>query len=70
MVRNKMSNYAIIENNIVVNTIVWDGVTTWTPPAGATVVLIPGGTIAGIGYTYGATSKVFTAPPETTDAGS
>ncbi len=64
-----MANYAMIENNTVTNTIVWDGVTAWIQPAGSTVIIIPDGTVAGIGYTYDATSKAFTAPPETTDAG-
>ncbi len=63
-----MAIYAVIENNIVVNTIVWDGVSAWMPPDGTTVVIIPDGTVAGIGYTYDATSKAFTAPPETTGA--
>ena len=67
-----MAIYAIIENNAVVNTIIWDGPTgnanDWTPPAGSSAVLIPAGTIAGIGYTYDATSGAFAAPLETIDA--
>ncbi|TCL04208.1 hypothetical protein [Sodalis ligni] len=59
-----MAIYAVIENSVVTNTIVWDGVTTTVPPAGCTVVIIPDGAITGIGYSYDATSKVFTAPPE------
>jgi hypothetical protein len=69
-----MAIYAIIENGAVINTIVWSGPTgsadDWTPPTGSTVVIIPNGTVAGIDYTYDATSKAFTAPTETTSTGS
>lgn len=65
-----MAIYAIVESDTVVNTIVWDGVSAWTAPAGSTVVIIPDGTIAGIGYSYNATSGAFTAPAETTGAAS
>ncbi len=67
---DKMAIYAVIENNTVTNTIVWDGVTAWIQPAGSTVIIIPDGAVAGIGYTYDVTTKAFTAPPETTGAGS
>lgn len=30
--------YVIVINNVIVNAIKWDGVTAWSPPAGATVV--------------------------------
>jgi hypothetical protein len=30
--------YCIIENGYIVNTIVWDGVEPWEPPAGALVL--------------------------------
>jgi hypothetical protein len=61
-----MAVYAMVENNIVINTIIWDGDYINNPlnlPATITLVLIPAGTIAGIGYTYDATGGVFTAPP-------
>lgn len=54
--------YAIIEGAVVTNTIVWDGITDLGFPSGITTVLIPDGTVAGIGYCYDATSKVFTTP--------
>ncbi len=61
-----MAIYAVIENNIVVNTIVWNGPTgnadDWTPPTGSSAVLIPDGTVAGIGYTYESANKTFSAP--------
>ena len=46
-------NYAVIflETNIVENVIVWDGVTSWEPPAGFYVQLI-GDSRAGIGWTF------------------
>ena len=30
--------YAIIRNSVVENVVLWDGVGTWAPPAGSTVV--------------------------------
>lgn len=44
--------YAIIENNTVVNVILWDGQSKWLPPSGTTVIEILPHTIAGIGYLY------------------
>ena len=33
-------NYLVVENNVVTNTVVWDGdVNTWTPPADATMLI-------------------------------
>lgn len=61
-----MANYAVIENEVVVNTVVWDGVTAWTAPAGSTTILIPDGTVAGIGYGY-TTAGGFTVPPAEND---
>jgi hypothetical protein len=54
-------NYAIIQNGVVVNTVVWDGQADWQPPADTTVVQIQNGTDVGIGSTYA--NGVFTAPP-------
>jgi hypothetical protein len=54
--------YAIIQNGVVVNTIEWDGVTPWQPPAGTTSVQIPDGAYVGIGSTYD--GKTFSAPPQ------
>lgn len=55
-----MNTYAIIENGIVVNLVVWDGVSKWSPPAGSTAILIPADTSVSIGYTYNGTT--FSAP--------
>jgi hypothetical protein len=67
-----MAIYGIIENSVVVNTIIWNGPTgsadEWVPPAGSSAVLIPDGVVAGIGYTYDATTQIFSAPPMTTGA--
>jgi hypothetical protein len=53
-------NYAIINaEGIITNTIVWDG-KNWQPPAGSTVIEIPDGTVAGIGWTR--TDGEFIAP--------
>lgn len=56
-----MKNYALIENGMVANVILWDGDTdSWQPPEGVTAQLIADGAVAGIGYTYD--GAVF-APP-------
>ena len=47
-----MSNYAIVENNLVINTCVWDGTSDWTPPKGTTAIQIPIDSVAGVGYSY------------------
>lgn len=53
-------NYAIINNqSLVINTIEWDGVTSWKPPAGCTAVASDQ---AGIGWSY--VNGQFTAPPK------
>lgn len=37
-----VNRWAMIENNVVVNICLWDGlVTTWQPPAGVEMVLAP-----------------------------
>ena len=41
-------HYAMIENGIVFNVAVWDGVTPWEP--GCEVVLIPEDSLAWIGW--------------------
>jgi len=49
-----MSNYALVdENNIVENIIVWDGNTeAWQPPNGMTAILVKEGVFVDLGYTY------------------
>ena len=43
--------YAIINSeNIVVNAIIWDGETPWSPPEGHTAILLTG--FAGIDWSY------------------
>ena len=52
-------NYAIIDSTgLVINTVVWDGETPWSPPAGQTAVPFTEG---GIGWTYA--NGTFTPPP-------
>lgn len=54
--------YAIIKDGIVINVVVWDGVSEWQPPEETTLeninVLLPQ---PGIGWNYDGIS--FTAPP-------
>lgn len=55
--------YAVVDtNNIVVNTIVWDGVTPYTPDGGLTLIEIPEGTLCGPGWIYDPVTQTFTDP--------
>jgi hypothetical protein len=48
-----MKNYAIVDSETnVINIIVWDGLTEWTPPEGCIAVAIPEGNCVGIGAFY------------------
>lgn len=53
--------YAIVENGVVTNMILWDGDTeSWSPPAGISAVSVADGLEIGIGWAYNGTS--FAAP--------
>lgn len=52
--------YAVVENNRVVNTTLWDGISQWSPEIG---VAILAGNDVGIGWSY--SDGVFTSPEET-----
>ncbi|WP_322008277.1 hypothetical protein [Paraburkholderia tropica] len=59
--------YAIVENGIVVNIVVWDGSASWTPPEGTTAVEVSDKTgAAHIGGTFN--NGQFSAPPEDSPA--
>lgn len=48
-----MSVYAIVEDELVTNVIVWDGdESIWSPPEGATAIAIPEGNSVEIGDAY------------------
>lgn len=47
-----LTNYAIIENGIVTNIVIWDGGSEWTPPTDAIAVPIPPSAFVSIGYAY------------------
>lgn len=55
-------NYAVIENGVVINVILWDGETPLGLPNGQTTVLIPDGSPAWIGWGYDGTE--FTPPSQ------
>lgn len=45
--------YAVIENGIVINTVVWDGDSDWAPPNGANLVEVDTEvTLVGVGFSY------------------
>lgn len=58
-----MTTYAIVENGLVTNIIVWDGIASFTPPNGSTLVKVPDGTYTGPGATY--SNGIFGPPPQT-----
>lgn len=51
--------YAVVDNNSVINTVIWDGESEWSPEIG--IPILTDGTV-GIGWSYD--GKSFTAPPE------
>ena len=55
-----MSNYAIVENGTVVNIVIWDGETDWTPDGGHTAIEINEKDVVAIGYTVA--NDEFVAP--------
>lgn len=59
-------NYALIENGIVINTIIWDGEAPITFPDAVEAINVPEGVTCGIDYTAtenGDGSWTFTPPP-------
>ncbi|WP_157664122.1 hypothetical protein [Burkholderia ubonensis] len=56
-----MSDYAVIQNGIVVNTVEWDGVSAWTPPMGSQIQPIPTGAYVGVGSSFD--GQNFSSPP-------
>ncbi len=56
-----VSNYAYVENGVVTNVIVWDGVTPYSPGPAVTLVLLPADSPVTMGYLYDATNG-FAAP--------
>lgn len=56
-----MNTYLVIKDEQVVNTVLWDGVSDWTPPEGTTVELAPAH--VGIGWTRVAGEWVAPEPP-------
>lgn len=54
--------YAVVDSTgLIINTVVWDGETEWSPPDGAEAVKC-GENICGIGGTY--KDGIFTPPPD------
>jgi len=52
--------YAVVENGVVVNMVVWDGVAQWQPPEGSQAIPVPEGTFVDIGWLY--SNGAFSAP--------
>ena len=58
---DRMSTYLVIKDNTVINAVVWDGVSDWTPPEGTTTMVAPAG--LGIGWTKSGSNWVAPEPP-------
>ncbi|NOV25880.1 hypothetical protein E5S69_20465 [Cupriavidus necator] len=56
--------YAVVEQGTVTNVVVWDGVSEWNAPSGATVVPVEDGASVSIGYFFDGTS--YREPREST----
>ena len=56
-----MIRHALIKDDTVINVIVWDKTTPWTPPAGFTLVECPDNK-CDIGDKYDAATNVFSKP--------
>jgi hypothetical protein len=56
-----MNGYLIIKDEQVINTVLWDGVSDWTPPEGTTAELAPAH--VGIGWTRVAGEWIAPEPP-------
>jgi hypothetical protein len=56
-----MNGYLVIKDEQVINTVLWDGVSDWTPPEGTTVELAP--SHVGIGWTRVDGNWVAPEPP-------
>lgn len=60
------THYAIISGTTVVNIVLWDGGSGWSPPAGDTAVSIEGlSPMPGIGWSYNGSTFSPPAPPST-----
>jgi hypothetical protein len=59
-----MSKYAIVDNGVVINIVVWDGAATWSPDSGEPVE-IKDSVFVDLGYLY--SNEQFTAPEESTN---
>jgi hypothetical protein len=44
--------YAVIDGDIVVNTVIWDGQSNWSPPDGNIIESLADWPHVGIGWTY------------------
>lgn len=64
---SNVANWAIIDNStdIVLNIVLWDGVTQWTPPADCSVMDISGfSPQPGVNWRYDRVNDVFLCPPQ------
>jgi hypothetical protein len=52
MMESRENVWAVIDGSQVVNTVVWDGTSAWSPPSGTTLVSLADHPHVGIGWDY------------------
>jgi hypothetical protein len=57
-----MDKYALVQHGMVVNIILWDGVSKWAPPDGMKVFKIPDGLNVAIGWYWDGKNFSITPP--------
>lgn len=63
-----MNTYAIVENGVVNNVVIWDGQSDWAPPAQSEAIAVPAGESVSIGWGYSNgtfSARAVTAPSPT-----
>lgn len=59
---NSVSVYAVVENGVVSNLVLWDGNSDWTPPTGTSAYALPDGSSVGLGWSTG--DGIHYVPPQ------
>jgi hypothetical protein len=60
-----ISKYAVIDNGIVVNVVIWDGESDWSSPVGCSIKQLPPDSPVGVGYAFDGSNfapPVYTPP--------
>lgn len=63
-----MNRYALVENGLVINTIIWDGKSEWSPGDGVTVIQLDDSDAVSIGDSYDGSKFILRDIVEPTEA--